>query len=161
LYRGPKKLRSDVKIILEPGRLIAAPAGTLITKVIYLKKRNHKKFIIVDAGMNDFMRTALYQAQHQITPLQKEKSKYDFFSVVGPVCESSDYFSKKTKLPVDTASGDLLAIHDVGAYGASMSSHYNTRPKVAEVLITENGKMKLIRKRETFEDLIKQEKECL
>jgi diaminopimelate decarboxylase len=130
----------------------------LLTEVLYRKKRGTKDFLVVDAGMNDLMRPSLYGSYHEIVPVQKGKvqgqsMKYD---VVGPVCESSDCFASDRKLSQDLKSGDLLAILSAGAYGASMSSNYNTRPRPPEVLVR-NGKFRLIRERESYEDLISRE----
>jgi len=143
----------NVKIIFEPGRFIIGNTAILITKVIYIKKNNNKNFIILDAGMNDLMRPALYNAKHQIVPLQKNKKKFKgSIEFVGPVCESSDRFLK-----VNTFSkikeGDYVAITDVGAYGTSLSSNYNLRPTIAEIMVY-NSKYKLIKKRQTLESLI-------
>jgi diaminopimelate decarboxylase len=143
----------NVKIIFEPGRFIIGNTAILVTKVIYIKKNNNKNFIILDAGMNDLMRPALYNAKHQIVPLQKNrkqlKGKIEF---VGPVCESSDSFLKVNSFS-RIKEGDFVAITDVGAYGASLSSNYNLRPTIAEIMVY-NSKHKLIKKRQTLESLI-------
>ncbi len=146
----------NVKIILEPGRFIVGNAGILLTKVIYDKKGIKKNFLIVDAGMNDLIRPSLYGAFHKIIPVNlsaKEKMIYD---IVGPICESGDFLGKERTLS-ESKEGDLLAIRSAGAYGFSMSSNYNSRLRCAEVLVKGN-KHYLIRKRETYEDLIKLEK---
>ena len=146
----------NYKIILEPGRAIMANAGVLVTKVEYLKTHHDKRFAIVDAAMNDLLRPALYQAWHNIVPVKKdsniEAKKYD---IVGGICESGDFFGHDRLLPIKESS--LIAIRGAGAYGATMSSNYNTRPRAAEILV-DGEKTTLIRKRETFEDLIKNEK---
>lgn len=145
-------------VIIEPGRSIIGNAGILLSKVIYTKTDdyNKHKFIIIDAAMNDLMRPALYSTEHAIINLnniEDDKNNYNnnaTTSIVGPVCESSDVFLKSTTLSAN--SGDFLAIKDAGAYGFSMSSNYNSRPRAAEILI-DNDQYYLIRKRETIEDL--------
>lgn len=143
------------KIILEPGRAIMANAGILLTKVEYIKKHHDKNFIIVDAAMNDLLRPALYQAFHNIIPaeINHECPKLTG-DVVGGVCETGDFLGQDRTLAVQ--AGDVLAIRSCGAYGASMSSNYNSRPKLAEIMIDGNL-MKLIQRRESFEDMIKNE----
>ena len=159
-----KKLLSLIKglkyrIILEPGRAIIGDAGILVTKVLYVKKTSKKNFVIVDAAMNDLIRPSLYNAYHEIIPIGPTTGHRSPITVdiVGPICESGDYFAKDRELP-EVKSGDLLAILDAGAYGFSMSSNYNARPKVAEVLV-EKDKFHIIRKREDYEDLIRGEQE--
>lgn len=149
----------DLTIICEPGRFIIGNAGVFLVKVLYEKISQNKRFVIVDGAMNDLIRPSLYNAYHQIIPLiqsQGEKSPAD---IVGPICESGDYLGKNIELP-PLKEGDVLAILSSGAYGFSMSSNYNTRPRCAEVAISQ-GKIKLIRKRETFEDLIALEKDLM
>ena len=144
-----------VKLLLEPGRAIVGPAGVLLTRVVYRKTNGDKKFVIVDAAMNDLIRPSLYQAQHQIVPVSSRHVDSEVADIVGPVCESGDFFARDRELPV-TAEGDLLAILDAGAYGMVLASNYNTRPRPAEVLV--NGKSaKVIRKRETAADLMRSE----
>lgn len=140
----------SLEIIIEPGRALVANAGVLVTRVEYLKHTSHKNFAIVDAGMNDLLRPALYEAWHSILPVNMhavEEKKYD---IVGPVCESSDFLGKDRNLIIE--EGDLLVIETVGAYGSCMSSNYNARPRAAEVMV-DNDKVTLIRKRETIQDL--------
>ena len=141
------------QIIFEPGRVIAGNTAILISKVIYIKKNNNKNFIILDAGMNDLMRPALYNAHHEIIPLKinakKIKGNIDF---VGPICESSDIFLNKKKFQ-RIYEGDYVAITNVGAYGMSLASNYNSRPLIGEVLVT-GSKHKLIKKRQSVEELI-------
>lgn len=154
LSRNLKRLlvNRGLKIILEPGRSIIGNAGVLLTKVLYIKKSN-KFFIIVDAGMNDLIRPTLYQAYHQILPVEKSHSERTMFGdVVGPICESGDYLAKDRELP-DVKRGDLLAVMSTGAYGYSMSSNYNSRPRAAEVLVSRE-RVKIIRRRETYQDLL-------
>jgi diaminopimelate decarboxylase len=149
---------SGLKIILEPGRMIAANSGILVAKVLYIKESVDKTFAIVDAGMNDLIRPAFYEAFHFIWPVnagpaqQPNLPGLKAYDVVGPICESSDCFAKGRMLP-ELRRGDLIAIFTAGAYGFSMSSQYNSRPRVAEVLV--EGKLsRVIRKRETYRDLV-------
>jgi len=149
-----KKLK--VHVILEPGRFISGNSGVLITKVLYVKKTQRKRFIIVDAGMNDLMRPALYEAYHEIIPLKKSgRRSLSKADVVGPICESGDYIAKDRLLP-QVKEGQLLAVMSAGAYGFSMSSNYNSRPKVAEAIVVK-GRCYIIRRRETYKDLIRGE----
>ncbi|MEX6633000.1 diaminopimelate decarboxylase [Hyphococcus lacteus] len=142
----------DVQLIFEPGRMIAGNAGLLVTKLVYVKEGEARKFLIVDAAMNDLIRPALYDAHHDIIPVKRDmdavNARYD---VVGPVCESSDYIAKARNLP-EMAPGEYMAIMSAGAYGASQSSQYNTRPLIPEVLV--NGdKHAIIRRRPTFDEM--------
>lgn len=151
---GPK-----INIILEPGRSISGKAGILITKTEYIKESKDQNFIVVDAGMNDLMRPSLYEAWHKIEPVVESKSPtQNSYKLVGPICESADQFGEGLHIAVN--QGDLIAIFDTGAYGFSMASNYNTRTKPAEVLVSQ-GNIRLIRSRETFEDIISQEIEML
>jgi diaminopimelate decarboxylase len=147
-----------VHLLLEPGRSIVGPAGALLTTVLYRKKNNRKNFLIVDAAMNDLLRPVLYDAYHRIVPvaLKPDRSrKRELVDVVGPVCETGDFLARGRQLPI-TAEGDLLAVLDAGAYGMTLSSNYNSRPRSAEVLV--DGKsVKLIRRRETFQDMLRPE----
>ncbi len=141
-----------IKVILEPGRVIVGNTGLLITEVLYTKQTPSKNFVIVDAAMNDLVRPALYQSFHRITPVQiKERETMDV-DVVGPICESSDFLARDRDLPI-MKQGEYLAVHSAGAYGFTMSSNYNSRPRAAEVMI-DNGKTSVIRRRETYADLI-------
>ena len=153
---GP--LRSlGVHILLEPGRSIVAPAGVLLTRVLYKKWNGAKQFLVVDAAMNDLIRPSLYQAHHEIVPVSVNSSSSpdETVDVVGPVCETGDFFARDRALPA-LNEGDLLAILDAGAYGMALASNYNTRPRPAEVLV--DGKSaKVIRRRETITDLMRQE----
>ncbi len=149
----PLVKKHNFTIIIEPGRSIAGNAGILVTKVLYLKKQMRKKFVIVDAGMNDLIRPSLYEAYHNIQHVKKSTNPKVPVDVVGPICESGDFFAKDRKMSCPH-QGDLLALMSAGAYGFSMSSNYNGRPKAAEVLV--KGKdFFVIRKREKYEDLIK------
>ena len=143
----------DSKIIFEPGRFIIGNAAILITKIIYIKKSNNKNFIILDAGMNNLMRPALYNAHHEIVPLKKTGKFFKGnLKFVGPVCESSDKFSDKKNFS-KIKEGEYIALLNVGAYGMSLSSNYNTRPTIAEIMVN-GSKHKIIRKRQSLENLI-------
>ena len=165
----PLLKKKDIKLILEPGKSIAANAGILLTKVLYIKKGGEKKFVIVDAGMNDLIRPPLYQAFHFIWPEKVEprfasikKSQnidikgLEFVDIVGPICEGADFFAKDRAIP-PVKRGDLLSIFTAGAYGFTMASNYNARPMAAEVLV-DGGNFTVIRKRQNYEDLISLEK---
>jgi diaminopimelate decarboxylase len=147
----------QVRLLLEPGRFLIAQAGALLARVLVVKRNGNKTFIITDAGMNDLIRPALYQAHHEILPaIRDPKARPAVVDIVGPVCETGDFFARDRELP-EVKEGDLVAILDAGAYGMSLSSNYNSRPRPAEVLI--NGKRaRLIRRRETIRDLIEPEK---
>jgi diaminopimelate decarboxylase len=144
-----------VKVLLEPGRSIIGPAGALLTTVLYRKENGSKKFVVVDAAMNDLIRPALYRAEHQIIPTEHRAVAAEIVDIVGPVCESGDFFAHDRTLPA-VAAGDVLAILDAGAYGMALASNYNTRPRPAEVLV-EGKSVKLIRRRETVADQLKAE----
>jgi diaminopimelate decarboxylase len=154
LLQGLEGLK--IHILLEPGRTVVGPAGALLSRVLYVKQNGAKRFIITDAAMNDLLRPSLYKAHHEMLPIiQKPHAPKGVFDVVGPVCETGDFFARDRELP-EVAEGELLAILDAGAYGMSLSSNYNTRMRPAEVLV--KGKSaKLIRKRETISDLLKAE----
>jgi diaminopimelate decarboxylase len=149
----------DLTVICEPGRFLTANAGYFITKVLYEKQNGDKKFVVVDGAMNDLLRPSLYDAYHKIEALTDSTSEVRNVDVVGPVCESGDFFAKDYPLP-ELNHNDLLVIHSAGAYGFGMGSNYNTRGRSAEVAV-ENGKARLIRKRENFENLIALEKEFI
>jgi diaminopimelate decarboxylase len=142
-----------LKLLLEPGRFIVAQAGALITRVLYVKKNGEKTFVITDAAMNDLIRPALYQAYHEIIPVKRSRSSHKMTAdVVGPVCETGDFFARDRELS-PLKQGDLAAILDVGAYGMASASNYNSRPRPAEVLV-DGRKSRLIRRRETMEDML-------
>ena len=149
---------SGLKIVLEPGRFIVGNAGILAAKVIYVKEAGRKKFIIIDAAMNDLVRPSLYEAYHRIVPVVQRLTSSaqcsKLVDVVGPICESGDFLGKGRKLEAE--AGDYIAILGAGAYGFSMSSNYNSRLRAAEVLV-KDGKIYLIRKRESYRDLVKGE----
>lgn len=146
----------DITLIFEPGRVMVGNAGILIAKVLYTKQGTEKNFIITDAAMNDLARPSLYGSYHAIKAVRKNSAKEIKADVVGPICESGDFFAKDRELP-ELKSGDLIALMSAGAYGFSMSSNYNSRPRSAEVMVKGN-KFSVIRQRETYNDLIKGEK---
>jgi diaminopimelate decarboxylase len=142
----------DGRLLIEPGRFLVAQAGALLARVLYVKRNGKKTFVIVDAAMNDLIRPALYQAHHEIVPVRPRAGRERVVDVVGPVCESGDFFARDRRLgPVEP--GDLVALLDAGAYGMVQSSNYNSRPRAAEVLV-EGAKARLIRRRETMADLL-------
>jgi diaminopimelate decarboxylase len=155
LLRPLRGLR--IHLLLEPGRVIVGPAGILLTQVLYRKANGGKKFLVVDAAMNDLIRPSLYDAYHEILPVRlgQNPAALETVDVVGPVCESGDFLARGRKLPV-VSEGDLLAILDAGAYGMALASNYNTRPRPAEVLV-DGRAAKLIRRRETMADLLRPE----
>lgn len=141
-----------VHLLLEPGRCIVGPAGALLTRVLYQKTNGTKKFLVVDAAMNDLLRPSLYRAYHEIVPVRPAEQDREMVDVVGPICETGDFFARDRDLPI-MQKGDLLAVLDTGAYGMVLASNYNSRPRAAEVLV--DGKSaKVIRRRETFADLV-------
>ena len=142
-------------LILEPGRVIVGNAGILVSKVLYTKENEEKRFVIVDAGMNDLVRPSYYGSYHQILPVKEETREEIVADVVGPVCESSDFLAKGRKMP-KVNPGELIAVMSAGAYGFSMSTNYNSRPRVAEVIVRDD-QMFVIRRRENYEDLIRGE----
>jgi diaminopimelate decarboxylase len=153
-----KPLRGlDVHLLLEPGRWITAAAGVLLTRLLYKKTNGKKKFLVVDAAMNDLLRPSLYQAYHEIVPVQSSaQGPRETVDVVGPICETGDFFARNRDLPT-MEEGDLMALLDAGAYGMALASNYNTRPRAAEVLV--DGKLvKVIRRRETIADLVRCER---
>ena len=142
----------DAELLLEPGRFLVAQAGALVTRVLYTKQNGDKHFVITDAAMNDLIRPALYQAHHEIWPIEKSERASQKADIVGPVCESGDFFARDRETP-ELHAGDLVALLDAGAYGMSLASHYNTRVHPAEVLV-ERGSARLIRRRETLNELM-------
>ena len=143
------------RLLLEPGRSLVADAGVLLTRVLYRKQTSKRRFVIVDAAMNDLARPALYGAYHPVWPVEKRGGALETVDIVGPICESGDFLARQRRLPV-TREGDLLAVLKAGAYGFSMSSQYNSRPRAAEVMVA-GGKARLVRRRETFKDLVRAE----
>lgn len=140
----------DLELIFEPGRAIAANAGILLTKVEFLKHTEHKNFAIIDAAMNDLMRPALYQAWQDIVPVIPREGEAHTYDMVGPICETGDFLGKDRSLVLEQE--DLLAVRSAGAYGFTMSSNYNSRPRVAEVMV-DGDKVHLVRQRESIESL--------
>ncbi len=149
----------DLTVICEPGRFLTANAGYFVSKVLYEKQNGAKRFVVIDGAMNDLLRPALYGAYHKIEAITDSTSELREVDIVGPVCESGDFFAKDYVLP-ELAHNDLIVVHSAGAYGFGMGSNYNTRPRSAEVAL-KDGKARLIRRREEFEDLIALEKEFL
>ena len=147
--------RLDCRLIFEPGRVIVGNAGILVTRVLYLKEGPAKNFIIVDAGMNDLIRPSLYGSYHQIQPVVDRERPQIRADVVGPICETGDFLARERNLP-QVEQGEILAVMSAGAYGFSMSSNYNTRPRAAEVLVR-GDRFQVIRSRETYEDLVRGE----
>ncbi len=145
----------ELTIVMEPGRSIVGNAGILVTRVLYLKKGEEKDFVIVDAGMNDLIRPSFYDAYHHIQPVEKKRRKNILADIVGPICESGDFLGKEREIR-DVKPGDYLAVMSAGAYGFTMSSNYNSRPRAAEVMV--KGKdFALVKERETYGDLVKGE----
>jgi diaminopimelate decarboxylase len=142
-------------LILEPGRVIVGNAGILVSQVLYTKKSDDKNFIIVDAAMNDLIRPSLYEAYHEIKPVKKKQDALITADIVGPVCESGDFMARGRQVP-DFAPGDYIAVMSAGAYGFTMSSNYNSRPRVPEVLVDRHRYL-VIRRRETYDDLVRNE----
>jgi diaminopimelate decarboxylase len=162
---APPLRELGVRILVEPGRFLVGNAGVLLTRVRYIKKSGAKKFAIVDAGMNDLIRPALYHSYHEIVPVaepimnnSKSKNETEKIDIVGPVCESGDFFALDRRMP-EVREGDLLAIMSAGAYGFVMASNYNSRPLPAEALVR-GDKLTLIRKRQAWEDLVRDEVEA-
>lgn len=146
----------DCTFIFEPGRVIVGNAGILVTRVLYTKANDAKNFVIVDAGMNDLVRPGMYGSYHRIEPVKRQEREEITADVVGPICESGDFLAKGRKLPA-FEKGELMAVMSAGAYGFSMSSNYNSRPRVPEVLVRDD-RWYLIRQRESYDDLIRAEK---
>jgi len=143
-------------IVFEPGRVIVGNAGILVTKVLYTKRTPEKDFVIVDAGMNDLVRPSLYESYHAIQPVRRHDGRGRLtVDVVGPICESGDFLAKNREITM-VEPGELLAVMSAGAYGFTMASNYNARPKAAEVLVKEDRHF-IIRARESYEDLIRGE----
>jgi diaminopimelate decarboxylase len=146
-----------VRLLLEPGRAIVGPAGALLTRVLYLKRNGAKRFAVTDAAMNDLIRPALYGAYHEIVAVQEQtETDSEVVDVVGPVCETGDFFARDRRLPT-LHEGDLLAVLDAGAYGMSLASNYNTRPRAAEVLV-DGRRARRVRRRESLADLLRGER---
>jgi diaminopimelate decarboxylase len=152
----PKLASLNLTLMLEPGRSIVADAGTLLTRVLLVKRNGEKTFVIVDGAMNDLLRPALYQAHHEITPIREATAGLEMTAdVVGPVCETGDFFARDRRLPALQA-GDLIALRTAGAYGFVLSSNYNSRPRPCELLV-DGSQVFVARRRETLDDLIRGE----
>lgn len=150
--------KSGLKLILEPGRFVSGNSGVLVTKAVYTKRTPRKKFVIVDSGMSDLIRPSLYEAYHKIVPVSLRDDSSDTaekVDVVGPICESGDFLGKDRLLPL-VLKGDLLAVMGAGAYGFTMSSNYNSRPRASEVMVI-GKKFHVVRKAETYKDLVRGE----
>jgi diaminopimelate decarboxylase len=147
---------SGLTVMIEPGRSIVGPAGVLLTRVLYRKRNGDKEFIVVDAAMNDLIRPSLYRAHHEIVPLRRSTMPPVTADVVGPVCETGDFLARDRQM-ANVMPGDYLAVCTAGAYGFVLSSNYNSRPRAPEVLV-EGDKWRVIRERETYDDLIRPEK---
>ncbi len=143
--------------MIEPGRSIVGEAGVLLSRVLYRKTTGDKKFVIIDAAMNDLIRPALYGAHHEILPVRESTVACSKVDVVGPVCETGDFLAKDREMP-EVMPGDMVAISTAGAYGFVQASNYNSRPRASEVLV-EGDSWRIVRKRETYEDLIRGEVE--
>jgi diaminopimelate decarboxylase len=150
----PAVEKLPLELVLEPGRSLLAGSGALLTRVLYVKGGHEKTFVVVDAGMNDLLRPALYDAWHDVLPVRASSSNARAYDIVGPVCESGDFLARARALAL--AEGDLLSIMTAGAYGMSMSSNYNTRPRAAEVMV-DGAQMHLIREREAVSELMARE----
>lgn len=151
LTQGLRGLK--VRLLLEPGRFLVAQAGALVTRVLYRKRNGTKEFLITDAAMNDLIRPALYGAHHEIVAVRRNAKEPTPMDVVGPVCETGDFFARDRAMP-DVQPGDLVALLDTGAYGMSIASNYNSRGRAAEVLV-DGKRAKLVRRRETIEDQLR------
>jgi len=153
----PRLAGLPFRILIEPGRAIVAQAGVLVTRVLYVKENRGRRFIVTDAGMNDLIRAPLYGAIHPIESVASSGGQAIAADVVGPICETSDFFARDMEIP-EPSEGDLLAVRDAGAYGFAMASNYNFRTRAPEVFV-ERGSFRTIRRRETFEDLVRLERE--
>ena len=146
-----------LKLIIEPGRVLVGNAGVLVTRVLYIKETDVKRFIVVDGAMNDLLRPVLYEAYHEILPVERRAGGRTVTAdVVGPVCESGDFFAREREL-TEPSDGDLLAVMSAGAYGFVMASNYNSRPRAAEIMV-DGSAVHVVRERESFEDLVRGEK---
>jgi diaminopimelate decarboxylase len=155
----PHLATSGLRLVLEPGRYLVAHAGMLVTRVLYVKSMGDKTFVVTDAGMNDLLRPSHYSSVHRVDPVQWSDGPAARLDVVGPICESGDFLALDRSMPLPHP-GDLLGIHTVGAYGFTMASTYNARPRPAEILV-EDGDARLIRRRETYHDLVRGEEDLL
>ena len=145
----------NCRLILEPGRVIAGNAGILVTRVVYIKEGSEKTFVTVDAAMNDLVRPSLYGSFQAIQPVIREQTGEMVADIVGPICESGDFLAKDRNIP-RLQAGDLIAVMSAGAYGFTMASNYNSRPKVSEIMVKED-EFFVVRQRESYDDLIRGE----
>jgi len=146
-----------LKLIIEPGRVLVGNAGALVTRVLYLKETDVKRFVVIDGAMNDLIRPVLYEAYHRILPVERRASAPVMTAdVVGPVCESGDFFAREREMP-EPRDGDLLAVMSAGAYGFVMASNYNSRPRAPEIIV-DGAEAHLVRERESFDDLVRGER---
>ncbi|HVG43933.1 MAG TPA: diaminopimelate decarboxylase, partial [Longimicrobium sp.] len=152
---APQVAELGLKLVVEPGRFIVGEAGVLLTRVIYVKEGGGKRFVITDAGMNDLIRPSHYDGWHRVEPVERHDRARGMVDIVGPICETGDFLALDRDIEIPRP-GELLAIHTVGAYGFSMSSQYNQRPRPAEVLV-DGDTATLVRRRETFDDLVSAE----
>ncbi|MCM0607304.1 MAG: diaminopimelate decarboxylase [Xanthomonadaceae bacterium] len=153
IFKRPKFQQYKPKLLLEPGRLIIANSGILVSKILYRKYREDKNFVIVDAGMTELIRPALYEAHHGVLSVKKHLGPTQPIDLVGPICETGDFLARGANLPTGIAQGEYVAVLSAGAYASAMSSQYNSRPRAAEILVS-GTKIKVIRKRETERSLI-------
>ncbi len=149
-------IKRNIKLIMEPGRSIVGNAGIFVTKILYVKRKAEKIFYVVDGAMNDLARPSLYKAYHEIKPVKECETDKIIADVVGPICETGDFFAQRRELPF-LKSGELLAIMSAGAYGFTMASNYNSRPRVPEIMVN-NDKWFIVRDRESYEDLVRGER---
>lgn len=156
-----RQVKAKLHLLLEPGRFIVGPAGALVTRVLFHKQNGSKRFVIVDAAMNDLLRPSLYGAKHEITPVNVPSSERRMFlsDIAGPICETGDFLARDIEVP-HVPAGEYLCVLDTGAYGMSLASNYNTRPRAAEVLV-DGAKAKLIRRREKLREMLQPERSCL
>jgi diaminopimelate decarboxylase len=156
-----RQIKAKLLLLLEPGRFIVGPAGALVTRVLFRKQNGSKRFVIVDAAMNDLLRPSLYGAKHEITPVTISSSERRTFlsDIAGPVCETGDFLARDIEVP-HVAAGEYLCVLDTGAYGMSLASNYNTRPRAAEILV-DGAKAKLVRRREKLREMLQPELSCL
>jgi diaminopimelate decarboxylase len=152
----PPLEKLNVTVIIEPGRTIVGCSGVLVTKVLYLKKMKGKNFVVVDAGMSDFLRPGLYNASHQIVPIKKGQGREIIADIVGPICESGDFLGENVKIRKPEPDS-FIAVKNTGAYGFSMASNYNSRPRSSEIIV-DKEKFFIVRERETYKDLLSKEK---
>jgi diaminopimelate decarboxylase len=154
-FLRPMLLSTDIELVLEPGRSVVAEAGILLSQVLFEKQNGSKTFVIVDAGMNDLIRPALYGAHHEITPVQESDAPLRVADIVGPVCETGDFFARSREI-APLSPGSLIAIRTVGAYGFVLASNYNSRPRPVEIMVN-GADVRVIRRRESYHDLIRGE----